>query len=589
MHFRKGLCSTHDMRPSLSRRIRFARSAAAGVLLCASFQSYGAVPGVPPDASGAAVRDARAVRADTPDVAPLPAEQVRLLNRLTWGADEASARRLAQVGPDAFIAEQLQPGPVDLPPPVQAAIAAMQVARIPVVETVLSLRTQRDAISVAPAGEAREKMRDALNQEYLLLSREVRQKSLLRMIHSPRQLQEKMTWFWVNHFHIYAEKHDYTPPLMADYEENAIRPNALGKFRDLLAATVYHPAMLFYLDNVENGKGRRNENYARELLELHTLGADGGHQQADVIELSRVLTGLGVNTDGSARLKAERLKEASAALSDNPSPAALLSLARRHLAGAGPAETASGPKAPHVLHGLFEFDPARHDNEPKRLLGHEIAGSGLAEVDQVIDILARHPSTARHISRKLAVYFVSDDPPADLIEHLSRVFLDSDGDIAATLGALFASEAFRQSLGSDSFKDPMQHVLGAMRLVYGAGEPIVNAQPVANWLGEMGQALYQRQTPEGYPLERQAWQNSRQLLARFDMARPMAGTTPELFHPFHEKGDAPRREAPDRARLLYSGLLQNALSAPTRRALGKADSAHEWNMLLLSSPDFMSR
>ena len=589
MYFHGQSYSTHDMHLSLSSLIRVARIAAAGALMCAAFASYGAAPGVLPDASAASVQDTRAGHAGVPDGAPLPPEQVRLLNRLTWGADTTSARRLADIGSEAFIAEQLRPGPAELPPPVQKAIQAMQVSAVPAAETAISLRAQREAVNAAPAGQAREKLREAMNQRYLSLSREMRQRSLLRMIHSPRQLQEKMTWFWMNHFHVDAEKHDYSPPLMVDYEENAIRPHALGKFRDLLAATVYHPAMLLYLDNVENSKGRRNENYARELLELHTLGADGGHQQADVIELSRVLTGLGVNTEGSVRLKAERLKEASAALSDNPSPAALLSLARRHLAGAGPAGTVSGTKTQYMLHGVFEFDPARHDNESKRLLGHEIAGDGLAEIDKVIDILASHPSTARHVSHKLAVYFVSDEPPAELIEHLSQVFLDSKGDIAATLGALFASEAFGQSLEADGFKDPMQHVLGAMRLIYGAGDPIVNAQPVANWLSVMGQGLYQRQTPDGYPLERGAWQNARQLLARFDMARPMAGTAPELFHPFHEKGGPPNPGVPDHARLLYGGLLQNALSAPTRRTLSKADSAHEWNMLLLSSPDFMNR
>nr|MBF0682948.1 DUF1800 domain-containing protein [Pseudomonas sp.] len=522
--------------------------------MLASFQLHGAAPGAGQDASAAASAQVLpAGHAKTADTGRLAPQQIRLLNRLTWGADEASARRLARIGPDAFIAEQLEPGPATLPSQVQAAIDAMQVSAVPIVDTVMSLQQQRAAVNAAPDEASRLELRRVMNERVLLLSREMRQRSLLRMIHSPRQLQEKMTWFWANHFHVEAENQSAILPLMVDYEENAIRPHALGKFRDLLAATVYHPAMLLYLDNYENREGRRNENYARELLELHTLGADGGHQQPDVEALSRVLTGLGVNLAGE------------------------------------PAELARGMEASYVRRGVFEFNPSRHDNDAKRLLGHDIAGDGLAEVDKVIDMLASHPSTARHISRKLAVYFVSDDPPDDLISRLSQVFQDSGGDVRATLAALFADEAFEQSLEADSFKDPMQHVLGAMRLIYGSGDPIVNAQPVANWLSAMGQGLYKRATPEGYPIERQAWQNSRQLLVRFDVARTMAGTAPELFHPFHESGEPPKRAAPDFARPLYDGLLHNALAAATRKALERADSPHEWNMLLLASPDFNSR
>src|SRR5690606_17496911 len=275
--------------------------------------------------------------------------------------------QIASMGPEAFVTEQLRPGDPELPPPVQAAIDAMQISSVPVADTVVSLHEQQDAVYAAPDGPIKERLRQARNERVLLLSREMRQRSLLRMIHSERQLQEKMTWFWMNHFHIDAEKHDATLPLMVDYEENAVRPNALGRFRDLLAATVYHPAMLLYLDNYENRKGRRNENYARELLELHTLGADGGHQQADVIALSRVLTGLGAHTSR-------------------------------------PAGTARRAPAGYVRRDTFEFDPSRHDNGPKQLLGHAIAGDNLAEIDQVVTLLAQPPPTARHISRKLAVY-----------------------------------------------------------------------------------------------------------------------------------------------------------------------------------------
>src|SRR5690606_37103938 len=162
----------------------------------------------------------------------------------------------------------------------------------------------QNAVNKAPAGEAREELRRAWNARLGQMSQEVRHRSLLRSIYSQRQLQEKMTWFWVNHFNVFAEKHAYTRPLMVDFEENAIRPRALGKFRDLLAATVYHPAMLLYLDNHQNSVGKLNENHARELLELHTLGANGGQQQDDVVALSRGLTGLGLKaTDNPPGLR----------------------------------------------------------------------------------------------------------------------------------------------------------------------------------------------------------------------------------------------------------------------------------------------
>src|SRR5690606_8315123 len=199
----------------------------------------------------------------------------------------------------------------------------------------------------------------------------------------------------------------------------------------------------------------------------------------------------------------------------------------------------------------------------------------LAEVDRVIDMLARHPSTAAHISRKLAMYFVADDPPQDLVKRLSQVFLDSNGDIAATLRALFDSAEFRKSLEADSFKDPMQHVLAAVRLMHGSGDAIVNPQPVVNWLNELGQGLYSRQTPEGYPLARGAWQGSGQMAARIELARQMGSAMPQLYHPARAKEKPPQRPVPESARELYKGLLRNALSPATRKALEQAKSAAE--------------
>lgn len=541
------------MRPSicLTRPVRIATASA---FLFAAALAYGPAPGLAADKPAASAAQAPpAGRAKAPETAPLLQEQVRLLNRLTWGATEASAWRMALEGPDAFVAGQLKPGTPDLPPEVQATIDAMQVSAAPAHDIVISLQAQQDAVNKAPAGDAREELRRAWNARLGLLSREARHRSLLRSIYSQRQLQEKMTWFWVNHFNVYAEKHAYTRPLMVDYEENAIRPRALGRFRDLLAATVYHPAMLLYLDNNQNRNGGLNENYARELLELHTLGPDGGQQQADVVALSRALTGLGLNVTEIQP-----------------------SLPR-------------GTNVEYRRRGVFEFNSARHDYEAKQLLGHDIQGEGLAEIDRVIDILARHPSTAAHISRKLAVYFVADDPPQDLVRRLSQVFQETDGDIAAVLSELFGSAEFRKSLESDRFKDPMQHVMAATRLMHGEGDPIVNPQPIVNWMNELGQGLYGRQTPEGYPLARSAWQGSGQMAARIELARQMGSATPRLYHPARAKEKPPERPVPESARELYGGLLRNALSPGTRKALEQARNTAEWNTLLLASPDFNSR
>jgi uncharacterized protein (DUF1800 family) len=240
------------------------------------------------------------------------------------------------------------------------------------------------------------------------LARQGAAREILRDLYSPAQLREQMTWFWFNHFNVQQSKADIRM-MVADYEDRAIRPHALGRFRDLLAATLHHPAMLRYLDNAENASGHINENYARELMELHTMGVGSGYTQSDVQELARCLTGVGIDAKPEdPKLKPELQPQL-------------------------------------VRDGLFEFNPARHDYGDKTFLGHTIKGTGLAEVDEVLDILAREPATARHISQELAVFFVSDTPPPALIDRMAQVFLRSDGDIATVLSAMFRSPEFAVS------------------------------------------------------------------------------------------------------------------------------------------------
>jgi uncharacterized protein (DUF1800 family) len=249
-------------------------------------------------------------------------------------------------------------------------------------------------------------------------------------------------------------------------------------------------------------------------MELHTLGIDGGYTQQDVQELARVLTGFSVAVPGGAP---------------------------------------------------YRFYPRRHDWGDKRLLGYVVRGRGEAELDEALDLLAHHPSTARFISRKLAVYFVADDPPAALVERMAQSFLASDGDIATTLATMFGSPEFRASLGG-KFKDPMHYVVSAVRLAFDEN-PIPDAQPVLGAVGLLGEPLYARPTPDGYPLKRSDWASPGQLASRFDVARGIAYRMPY--------------------RLWQEGVPK--LGPATLEALGKAASPQEWNLLLLSSPEFMQR
>ncbi len=248
--------------------------------------------------------------------------------------------------------------------------------------------------------------------------------------------------------------------LVGDYERNAIRRHALGRFSDLLMATLRHPAMLRYLDNADNAVGHINENYAREIMELHTMGVGSGYTQKDVQELARILTGAGID-----------LKSESPKLRPEWQP--LL-----------------------IRDGAFEFNPARHDFGDKVFLGTMIKGSGFAEIEQVVGMLSAHPATAQHISQQIAVYFVADDPPKALTDRMAQAFTHSQGDIAVVLDTLFRSPEFAATLGT-RFKDPVGFVLSAVRLAYD-DKVIVNTIPIQNWLNRLAEGLYNHQTPDGY-------------------------------------------------------------------------------------------
>ncbi|HUE10686.1 MAG TPA: DUF1800 domain-containing protein, partial [Steroidobacteraceae bacterium] len=392
------------------------------------------------------------------------------LERVTFGLDSVSVAEYRRLGRERFLDRQL--ASQDLPPPpIAAAIDSLEVTHADTLQLLIEVNTQNKAINAMPDGADKEQARKALNDRGNKLAYEAARRELLRAVYSPSQLKEQMVWFWLNHFSVHQNKANLHW-LVGDYAERAIRPHALGRFRDLVLATLEHPAMLQYLDNNQNAVGHINENYAREIMELHTLGVDGGYTQQDVLELARVLTGVGINVGNSPKLKPE-----------------LQALYRRS--------------------GAFEFNPARHDFGAKVLLGHAIDGRGFAEVEDAVTLIVKQPACAHFISRQLASYFVADNPPPQLVERMTQTFLRTDGDIAAVLRTLFLAREFNASLGG-KFKDPMRFVVSAMRFAYD-GRPITNTRPLLNWLNGLGEAPFAHQTPDGYPLTELAWASSGQM------------------------------------------------------------------------------
>jgi uncharacterized protein (DUF1800 family) len=222
-----------------------------------------------------------------------------MVNRLTWGATQTAVEELSRQGLAQYLNAQLRPQSRTMPVVLQDQIDSMTIEKTPLLDLVQQLDKMRKDADALTLDEAKKTAQQAYQQELSRLQREAATRHLLRALYSPKQVQEQMTWFWLNHFSVHQGKGNVRA-MLGDYEENAIRAHALGNFRDLLGAVVTHPAMLRYLDNDQNAVGRINENFARELLELHTLGVNGGYAQRDVQELARVLTGHGINISPSS-------------------------------------------------------------------------------------------------------------------------------------------------------------------------------------------------------------------------------------------------------------------------------------------------
>lgn len=426
-------------------------------------------------------------------------QALQVLNRLAFGPRPGNVDEVLALGVDRWIDRQLRPE--RLPDPAEQRLAeayptlTMSSADLlrdypPPGATLLRARARGDTmLTPAERADVLRKARGTRTFVAELLSSKV-----ARAVTSDRQLLEVMTDFWENHFTVFVGKNQvrYAIP---EYNREAIRPRALGTFRELLGAVAKSPAMLSYLDNAlsiadsgrrvsgdARGRGRRlvaqrrarglNENYARELLELHTLGVDGGYTQDDVINVARALTGWTV-------------------------------------------------RPPRLGQYGFVFNAAAHDAEPKTVLGHHLRGGrGIEDGEEVLDIVAHHPSTARFIARKLAVRFVSDTPPGALVERAAVTFQRTDGDIRAVVRTIVTSpEFFSRQAYRAKVKSPFEVVVSALRAL-GAGAD--TTARTAAIVAQLGQPIYGHQAPNGWPETGESWMNTGAILNRINFGLAVA-------------------------------------------------------------------
>jgi uncharacterized protein (DUF1800 family) len=351
---------------------------------------------------------------------------------------------------------------------------------------------QRNQLTADMTPDLREAVEDLENPQRMV-AQELMAERLTRDIYSSAQLQEVMTDFWLNHFNIYLRKNDETPYYLVSYARDTVRPNAMGKFEDLLEAVAHSPAMMLYLDNSESmgpdslaaehakmqqsrNPGKKkvdeglNENYARELMELHTLGVNGGYTQADVTQVARILTGW----------------------------------------------TVTQPQRG----GGFEFNENRHEPGTKKVMGTKFKDDGEREGETLLHFLVTRPATAQFISRQLAIRFVSDDPPQSLVDRMARTYMSTGGDISAILRTLFRSPEFWAASDYRSkVKTPLEFVVSAVRA---SNADVENFQPIENALHQMGMQLYGCIPPTGYKWVASEWVSTSALVDRMNFALNLA-------------------------------------------------------------------
>ena len=511
---------------------------------------------------------------------------LHVLNRIGYGARPGDVDRVRQIGLAAYIDQQLHPERI-ADKAMTARLAGLETLTMSSRELAgeyfvpaLQVRQQvkRDAardpaMTQTPDAADGKPVRTPEQMEAARKSREVlaelTSQKILRAAYSERQLEEVMTDFWFNHFNVFAGK-GATQQYLTEYERDAIRPHAFGKFRDLLGATAQSPAMLFYLDNwqsadpeadnmqalrrpgaggfIRPGRNPRvgarfpmppppqqnpntpqrqkrglNENYGRELMELHTLGVDGGYTQQDVINVARAFTGW----------------------------------------------TIVGPRQG----GGFRFEPRIHDAKEKVVLGHKIkAGGGQSDGEKVLDILASHPSTAKFISTKLVRRFVADTPPPALVDRAAAKFRETQGDIREVVRTIltspefFSAEAYRAKV-----KSPFEFVVSAVRAT---GTEVTDAMPLAQAVRQLGMPLYMCQPPTGYADKAEAWVNTGALLNRMNFALQLVGGRMRGI----ETGTSP-----------VGAVLADDVSSTTKATIAKATETKQVAALTLGSPEFQRR
>jgi uncharacterized protein (DUF1800 family) len=484
----------------------------------------------------------------------------QVLNRLGFGPRPSDVAAVRAMGVDRWIGLQLAPERID-DRSMDAVIASYPLLQRPTRDFVGMYAESQQALrqiqrqmaqrgDSATRGDARAELlrrnpqlRDQLRQAQRIVG-DVQSAKLARAVGSERQLQEVMTDFWENHFTVFAGK-GLTRLYVPAFDRDVIRPHALGKFRDLLGAVAKSPAMLFFLDQWQSAadslhptladargpaRGRLglgvalrrpgrglNENYARELLELHTLGVDGGYTQGDVIEVARALTGWTMNPRQDAE---------------------------------------------------FEFRPELHDAGTKVVLGHTLpAGRGIEDGEEVLDIVARDPHTARFIARKLATRFVSDTPPPALVDRAASTFLRTDGDIREVVRTIVTSpEFFSHAAYRSKVKSPFELVASALRAMGAQPDTSMRA---AQLVGFLGQPIFGHQAPNGWPETGESWMNTGAILNRINFGLALAGgrlptASVGRWAEAERLRDAPREEQVD---AVVNAFLGGHVSPDTRQVL----------------------
>ena len=456
---------------------------------------------------------------------------IHAANRLTFGPDVETIAHIKTIGIDKFIDEQMHPKNIAMPDSLASKLDDMKTLNMSINDIVNEYG--EPLVEARKMGKGGDKTGVQMaRKEANIIVEQLSQAKIERGVESNAQLQEVLTDFWFNHFNVFAEK-DRDRFYVSSYERDAIRPFVLGRFRDMLEVTAKHPAMLVYLDNwlntapdAQGARGKQNginENYAREIMELHTMGVDGGYTQSDVTTLAHILTGWGLG-------KGPTLAEKS----------------------------------------VFYFDSKRHDFSDKVFLGHQIRGSGAEEIEEALDIIARHPATAHHISFQLAQNFLADDPPASLVDRMAERFRDSDGNIREVMLTMLKSPEFwDKQYFRKKFKPPFRYIVSALRATGVQADDNLIMLPA---LKNMGEPLYRYLSPDGFPNTNGHWLNSDALLKRIDVAKRLV--------------QAALRNEKDVSANHLMMILGSDFSAETVNAVKNAQPNLQ-PVLILSSPEFL--